>query len=331
VNVVNATAAPQLSYISTAQMPIWNFVPRGNNEFSIRNDTSRRYLTEANNHLWHSEGAGANNNQQRWLLMPQPDGTYRVRSVSNPALYLTHTGMLNLALRNRAGDNSQLWHIENIWHIGDRYPQDYFSYWWPGTIFIYTEYEAFDAPASLDFTSRMASARTIWTNALGVRFDNAASRDTANILAFGGCRHAIATEVLGENGHFPPSRYRYGVMLSRAGYTDRNVTVRAGGVDRKVFRLNGSGANASIAIVFTNTGAENTYNRRNINFATMTAIHELGHALGYNGHSPNSQDIMRSVIEPYIINPVLTLRPAELWHLGQIYWDPRFGSVMRPR
>jgi len=104
----------------------------------------------------------------------------------------------------------------------------------------------------------------------------------------------------------------YGMFLPpREGdFVESAGTIQAGGIYRPVFRFTGSGDTGLIITVFTGS-------TRNINFATMTAIHELGHALGYYGHSPNSNDVMAAT--PPLFSPPETLNPAELEHLRQIY------------
>lgn len=72
--------------------------------------------------------------------------------------------------------------------------------------------------------------------------------------------------------------------------------------------------------VFSDSGGLTSIgDSRNIDFATMTAMHELGHALGYMGHSPNSNDVMRGNIPVTMRNPNETLNPAEREHLRQVY------------
>ena len=82
-------------------------------------------------------------------------------------------------------------------------------------------------------------------------------------------------------------------------------TIQAGGATREVIRFTGQGATANIMAVFTG----------NNRFATMTTLHELGHALGYLGHSPNPNDVMRDGVPSA---PIESLRPSEIEHLRQI-------------
>lgn len=57
------------------------------------------------------------------------------------------------------------------------------------------------------------------------------------------------------------------------------------------------------------SGTANTINKNK-----NTCTHELGHALGWRGHSSNSQDIMYSAI-----SEVTTLTQRDIDHLWQVY------------
>jgi len=164
----------------------------------------------------------------------------------------------------------------------------------------------------------MATARTAWSNALGISFTPVGNMYSANIRAYGGRRTEVQDRVRQREGPYLPIDHRYGVHLNQTGSGGiAEGSVRAGGVERSVFRLTGSGTSAEIIAVFSDSGSWLTTDARNIQFATMTSMHELGHALGYLGHSPNANDVMRGA--PPMFSPNETLRPAEIEHLRQIY------------
>jgi len=226
-----------------------------------------------------------------------------------------------LASRNTNQDR-QLWHIEHIWHIviGGGYSPDFA--FWDGAINIRTEAIPAQQAAGFDFYTRMATARTAWRNALGtssqISFVNTNNVANANIRAYGGCREAIRDH-LGREVDFCPDDERYGVAITAPVGGMNYGTIRAGGITRNVFRWRaGTGGDVSILAVFSNSGSNLTRDQRNINAATMTAIHELGHALGYLGHSPNSNDVMVGSLQ-WGQSPNVNLRPAEVEHLRQIY------------
>ena len=163
-------------------------------------------------------------------------------------------------------------------------------------------------PDGFDFDQRMTTARSTWGASLGVSFNDVTNRESANIRAYGGDRHEIRRSI---NWPFALTA-TYGAMLPprRGDFAESAGTIQARGIDRSVFRFTGSGDTGLIIAVFTGSARNNT-------FATMTAIHELGHALGYYGHSPNSNDVMTA--NPPLFSPNETLNSAELEHLRQIY------------
>jgi len=316
---------------SVAERPIWNFVYQGNNIYAIRNDTTGRYFTESNGNLNHStriSRAGESyDDRQLWFLIAQSNGAYRIRSVSNNTLYVaegTHT--LILARRNNNNDR-QLWRVGFIWHVDSRYENDpALANWvgyWDGTIYMWTVAVG-PQPAGFNFGTRMTTARNAWRGALGVRFDDATRIANANIRAYGGHREDIQSH-LERSTPFPPNDFRYGITWentasTRDPQTGRRGTILAGGVTRNVFRFTGTGNDAMIMAVFTDNGErQGSFNQRNIDFATMSAMQELGHSLGYIGHPTNLSDVMIGVIPNAMRNPNINLRPAEIEHLRQIY------------
>jgi len=317
VNVSSAAAmSPWNASGSVAEMPIWNFVHIYDNVFAISNDTTGRFLTETNGDLRHEatiSGTGSlTNNRQRWRLIPQSNGSFRIRSISNPSLYVEN-GSFDISLSNRSNNNNQLWWIEHIWHIDSNDRHSVSFEFWAGDIYVFIEPIA-PYPANFNFESRMETAQAAWASVLGVRFHRANNVANATIRALGGCRYEIQY-VLRRPDAFCPDRMRYGVALStseRGGIAEG--TIHAGGVTRSVFRQSGT---ETIA-VFSNSGSWETRNYRNVNFATMSAMHELGHALGYRGHSPNRSDVMIGIV-PTISSPNVVLNPAEVEHLRQIY------------
>jgi len=212
-----------------------------------------------------------------------------------------------------------LWWIGYIWHIDNSDDhRDWFGFW-DGSINLRVTPVGVQADG-FDFSGRMTTARNAWSSALGITINNATDAATANIRAYGGHRDEIQDHLR----RTAPFTDRYGTTLLYAPIDGGVVgTIQAGGVSRNVFRLRGTGSNANIIAVFSDSGSWLTFDSRNINFATMAAMHELGHALGYFGHSPNSNDVMRGNI-PLLATPNETLNPAEIEHLRQIY--QRFRS-----
>ncbi|MCL2378061.1 MAG: RICIN domain-containing protein [Defluviitaleaceae bacterium] len=306
--------------------PVWDFVHIFDNDFAIRNDTTGRYLTETNGNLTHQARIPGTHydNRQRWRLIAQADGSYRIRSVSSPHLYITNDGIMtadfpSAVLANlNTSHNRQRWWVGYIWHIEDGTAvYDVFAFW-PGVVNIRTEAVGVQ-PAGFNFALNMANARNVWGRALDVAFSDVENMEHANIRAYGGDRYEIRIH-LDREVPFSHTLERFGTYLFQGGggMEEVGTTIQAGGAERNVLRLTGRGDNAMIIAVFSNSGSFHTFDQRNIDFARMTAMHELGHALGFMGHSPNPNDVMRGDIPPFA-SPNEILNPAEIEHLRQIY------------
>jgi len=281
----------------------------------IRNETTGRYFTETGGLLTHEglvSGTGANINRQRWRLLPQTDGSYRIRSASDGSLYVENDGAA-LMLTSRSSSNRQLWWIGYIWH----YHRAYDHYWvgfWRGTINIRAE--ALEGTANTsDFYQAVIAARSIWVSALGVTFNgNITYPSQANIRIYWGTPEQFRVQA----GMTIAPRTRYGATLEAPvghGRTHEDTFI-AGGATRNVYRLHGTGGIGMISGVWSHHGS------RSVSLAPFTVTHELGHALGYWGHSPNPNDVMRRDVERWQ-TPDSVLRPAEIEHIRQIY--RRFG------
>ena len=257
-------------------------------------------------------------------MIPQSDGLYRIRSVASPTLYVTQTPSI-LQLASHSTNNTQLWHIGYIWHIvNDGHQQSWFGFW-DGVINIRTQAIPTNQAAGFNFETRMATARNAWRIALGVTFHTVTDHDESDppqIRAYGGCRIQISSRI-NDGVRFSTSHERYGAMIFE-GRSGGDVpgpvgNVRAGGESRVVRKLNDIAEDGVIRMaVFSNSGF-GTLDSRNITFATMATIHELGHALGYFGHSPHPDDVMRGSIPLSMTTPNERLNPAEIEHLRQLY------------
>lgn len=342
VDVRGATTNTSIEVRTRASVarPLWNFVHLRGNEFAIRNDATGHYFTAVGISLVHRASISGDprnpHPSQRWYVSPQlnaagqPNGTYRIRLASdtNTALYVTE-GLNTLTLAARNTHATQLWRIGFMWHVHRDYTTlnggafNWIGYW-PGNVNIYARAVGAQ-PAGFNFRADMNTARDVWSDALDIEIRSVVGTVTANIKAYGGNRFAIHDSIDG----LTPLINRYGVVrLNNSRDTNSRVTIQAGGSARYLYRLHGSGSNAMLLFVFSDNedghapnDERDQYasNWHNIRFSTMVAIHELGHALGYSGHSPVSSDVMRRVIQPDALFPNTTLTTAEITHLRQIY------------
>ncbi|MCL2854463.1 MAG: RICIN domain-containing protein, partial [Defluviitaleaceae bacterium] len=321
VDVQGHATSPIVERVSNriVRRPVWYFVHIGGDTFAIRNNDTGLYLTETNRTLWHQariSGSGTNyNDRQRWRLIEQPGGSFRIRSVSDPSRYITEATVPYLTLSTlNTSHNRQLWWVGYIWHSIDRYgnPSERVGFW-DGVVNVYTR--QLGIITVRNFSADMQYARRVWGDALGITFNSApstsAGRQTANISVYGGTRNDIQRRT-GLSYYYFENDYRGFARLPRT--TDpggvRVGAIQASGIMRNVYRFYGVGDEAVIVAIFPGSAFDSDAMFRS------TAIHELGHALGYLGHSPNRNDVMR---DDTGFSPNTNLNPAEIEHLRQIY------------
>jgi len=200
---------------------------------------------------------------------------------------------------------SLIWHSNSNW-VG----------FWPGTITTGTAVIRGDVPIGFNLGGRLTESRTRWANALDVSITST-SHLHASIQVFGGS----PSEMQEESGNFDtwaglasfPTRTRAGTV------TVNNIT-------RTVYRFSGQARTFvnyrtepdDCSVCTEPEGCPHCPQAHIFPAGLVRAItvHELGHALGYAGHAPNSTDIMYFQL-PW--NTQGNLSANEIRHLRQIY------------
>lgn len=141
-----------------------------------------------------------------------------------------------------------------------------------------------------------------WNSHAGTMCNLTGTESNHNIIVYGGPRKAIiaASEYFTEDN----LKESYGGLTLMSYSSEGNYTYNGS------TKYGQKMENSKIAIL-ESSGASMS----NSHYCKIAA-HELGHALGYFGHSPNSGEIMSSVID---FNTKENLTSDEINHLKQVY------------
>lgn len=154
-----------------------------------------------------------------------------------------------------------------------------------------------DVTSNAVITSACQYAISIWNNALNLDMEITTNENSADIIIYVG-----TAQKLEDNNTFV-NVVENSILLGQTScdYGEIEGYYTYGGSKKLVAPME----NAYIGIVSDRANTDSK--------AKWTALHELGHALGYIGHSGNSSDIM------YYAYGATALSAAEIAHIKQIY------------
>ena len=161
-----------------------------------------------------------------------------------------------------------------------------------------------------NFNTHMTNAQDQWSNAVGgMNFTVNAAYSNAHILSFGGNRsqmYALA--------EWYDIRSRGWAGVAGIPPTTFVGTINVSG-NRGVYRINPNFTPHLRGVMLNSTTRPNGSAHTNDEFR-MIVLHELGHMMGYNGHSTNNTDVMYGAIP---IRPNIVVAPREQRHLRRVY------------
>jgi hypothetical protein len=176
---------------------------------------------------------------------------------------------------------------------------------WPGTINVSAQVHGpITGNVTRNFVSMVDNSRSTWSRALGVPINRVANPASAQIRAFGGQREYMNRLSLQMRPHSQPGATWAGWAFYA---TDTEVdSVRISGAIRSIRRFSNYSPNFNVC----GWGMQQSQS---------LITHEIGHSLGWWGHSSSNIAVMYSSMRPEASSPNGVLTVAESRHLRQIY------------
>ena len=227
------------------------------------------------------------------------NGTFRINSTANPTR-LQRLGAITITATGEPPRTINVTQDRVIWHCTSRNVG-----FWPGPINVYKR--TFGRMSnSFHFYDWMDASRAHWGSALGVHIGRASSPGYAQIRATGGSYNTL-NHILG--GGFEDGWGGVAFFPERT----RVATITADNQTRNVLRFWDQSPMYVLQVSYTHDWRD-----WRVNEGRMATTHELGHSLGYWGHSPDDGYVMWHQVRENFI-----LQPNEIRHLRQIYQSYR--------
>lgn len=183
-----------------------------------------------------------------------------------------------------AGDMGEAWNSD----------VDYVVYWNKTSIIVYKE-NLYNVDDFL-FDENIDHALEQWGEALGLNFSFTTNKNLADIIIYGGTESQMETMANSTNTNWR------GLTFYNMAYDSASVvTLENSNILKCVYQFN----QATVYIKY--------FEDKNVK---KTCIHELGHALGYAGHSKNSKELMYTTTDNV---DTFFLSTAEKQHLNAVY------------
>ncbi|MBO4860889.1 MAG: Ig-like domain-containing protein [Clostridia bacterium] len=297
----------------------WQITHRGNGYYSIISPISGKVLSIDADELYSTDESVILQtyqglDRQLWKITKNASGSFKIKAKSSEP-YTDDDLVMAVGSPNIFGPEGT--DVEQrLFYIDDDYKDEWLfiryigtlNYWnsdsniiayWPTSPLIYTECDSTKTSSVFcsSFNAGVATATAVWGNALGLD-SSTTSLSLADIEIYG----LSAAEYEDKTGEPWP--------VSGVGLTVPDSNPYGIACFGNTIKWIGKYTHAKVYILFIPTASQDEI--------ISTTTHEMGHALGYYGHSPTSTELM--FFESNSTNSTIyTLTVNEINHLAQIY------------
>jgi predicted Zn-dependent protease len=267
----------------------WNVPPANAATRIIRVTSNSSWNASSNATGWLTVSSGSGSGNGQFTLSTTVNTTSSTRSGTITITGGGQTRTISVIQAPSSSTTPAIWHDGEINWVGV----------WPENINIHTQTLG-TVSSGFQFATRMSESRSDWSGALNVTFGTASSATNAQIRALGGTTAGLEEF----RGFWNPNwagLAEHPTLTDTGSITISNTirTVRQSSGQSRMFVLE----------MYTSWGTWET------NVTRMVTTHELGHSLGYWGHSTaDSTDVMWFQAHAHF-----SLNDNERKHLRQIY------------